>query len=79
MVEVLADGGIRVTTPAGETGLASLPATRDWIAKAQGDGVTLFLRGEVEAPFAVAVAEEVRRLAPSLEETRTQPAPWPKG
>ncbi len=79
MVEVLADGGIRVTTPEGATGLASLPATVDWIAKAQRDGVTVHLRGEVDAPFAVSVAEEVRRLAPSLEETPTQPAPWPKG
>ena len=79
MVEVLADGGIRVTTLEGATGLASLPATRDWIAEAQRDGVAVHLRGEVAAPSAVAVAEEVRRLAPSLDETPSQPAPWPKG
>ena len=35
VVEVLADGGIRLTTLAGDTGLASLPATRDWIAEAR--------------------------------------------
>ena len=34
VIEVLADGGIRLTPPDGETELASLPATLDWIAEA---------------------------------------------
>ena len=79
MIEVLADGGIRVTTPEGVTGLASLRATRDWIAEAQRAGVAVHLQGEVEAPLAVSVAAEVRRLASSLDETPTRPVPWPKG
>jgi hypothetical protein len=79
VVEVLADGGIRVTTLTGETGLASLPATRDWIAEAQRAGVPVRLRGQVDAPAAVPVAQEVRRLAGSLDESPSQPAPWPKG
>jgi len=44
VVEVHADGGIRVTTPAGQTGLASLQATRDWIAEANRAGADVHLR-----------------------------------
>ncbi|MET0661901.1 MAG: hypothetical protein ABWZ42_02100 [Ilumatobacteraceae bacterium] len=79
VVEVLADGGIRLITPAGQTGLSSVPVMRDWIAEAQRDGVAVHLRGAVAAPSAVPVAEEVRRLAPSLHEAPSQPAPWPNG
>jgi hypothetical protein len=78
VVELLADGGIRVTTPAGKTGLASLRATRDWIAEAQRVGAAVHLRGEVTSASAVPVAAEVRRLAPSLDEAKSQPAPWPE-
>lgn len=77
-VEVLADGGIRLTNLAGATGLASLRATRDWIAEANRAGVPVHLRGNVTAPPAIPVAEEVRRLASSLDEEPSEPAPWPK-
>jgi hypothetical protein len=79
VVEVLADGGIRMTTPAGQTGLASVGAARDWIAQAQRGGVPVHLRGALDAPCAVPVVAEVRRLAPALEEAPSQPAPWPAG
>jgi len=75
VIEVLADGGIRVTTLAGDTGMASLSATRNWIAEAQRTGVVVHLRGEVEGASAVPVAEEVRRLASSIDETPSRPAP----
>jgi hypothetical protein len=78
VVEVLADGGIRLTTLAGATGLASLRAVRDWIAEANRAGAPVRLRGEVTAALAAPVAEEVRRLASSLEEQPSGPAPWPK-
>ncbi|MET0143939.1 MAG: ankyrin repeat domain-containing protein [Ilumatobacteraceae bacterium] len=79
VVEVLADGGIRMTSLAGATGLASLPATRHWIAEAHRAGAAVHLRGEVSAPSAILVADEVRRLASSLDEAPSQPAPWPNG
>lgn len=78
VVEVLADGGIRLTNLAGATGLASLQATRDWIAEANRAGVPVHLRGTVTAPPAVPVVDEVRRLASSLDEEPSDPAPWPK-
>lgn len=78
VVEVLGDGGIRLTTLSGTTGLASLQATRDWIAQANGAGAPVHLRGDVTAPVAVPVTEEVRRLASSLDEKPSEPAPWPK-
>lgn len=79
VVEVLADGGIRVTTPTGVTGLASLPATRDWIAQANRSGATVRLRGDLDAPFAVPVVADVRHLAASLDEQPGRPAAWPLG
>jgi hypothetical protein len=78
VVEVLADGGIRLTNLAGATGLASLRATRDWIAEANRAGAPVHLRGNVTAPPAVPVAEEVRRLASLLDEEPSEPAPWAK-
>jgi hypothetical protein len=78
VVEVLADGGIRLTTPTGTTGLASLRAMRDWIAEANRAGVTVHLRGAVNAPAAAPVAAEVRRLASAIDEQVSEPAPWPK-
>jgi ankyrin repeat protein len=78
VVEVLADGGIRLTNLAGATGLASLRAARDWIAEANRAGAPVHLRGDVTAPSAIPVAEEVRRLASSLDEQPSTPAPWPK-
>jgi hypothetical protein len=77
-VDVLADGGIRLTTLQGATGLASLRATRDWIAEANRAGAAVRLRGDVTAPLAGPVVEEVRRLAASLDEQPSAPAPWPK-
>lgn len=79
VIEVLADGGIRLTSLAGATGLASLRATRDWIAEANRAGVPVRLRGEVTAALARPVVEEVRRLAASLDEAPSAPAPWPAG
>ncbi|MET0966977.1 MAG: ankyrin repeat domain-containing protein, partial [Nakamurella sp.] len=79
LVEVFADGGIRVTTPAGGNGLASLAATRDWVAEAGRADVAVHLRGAVDAPLAAPVAAAVRRLAPSLDETPSRPAAWPNG
>lgn len=79
VVEVLADGGIRLTTLAGTTGVASLPATRDWIAEANRTGVPVRLRGDLASAPATVVAAEVRRLAASLDEEASAPAPWPRG
>lgn len=79
VVDVLADGGVRLTTLSGATGLASLRVTRDWIAEANRADAVVRLRGDLTARPAIAVATEVRRLAASLDETRTRPAPWPKG
>ena len=78
VIEVLADGGIRLTPLNGEAGLASLPATLDWIAESNREGVPVHLRGELTAPLAVPVVEQVRRLASSLDEAPSEPAPWPK-
>lgn len=78
VVEVLADGGIRLTNLDGATGLASLRSTLDWIAEANRAGAPVRLRGDLTAPAAAAVAEEVRRLASSLDEELSEPAPWPK-
>jgi hypothetical protein len=78
LIELHADGGIRLTTLEGVTGLASLRATRDWIAQANRTGVSVHLRGDVSAPGVRPVAEEVRRLATSLDERPSEPAPWPK-
>jgi hypothetical protein len=77
VVELLADGGIRLTNLPGTTGLASLRATRDWIAEANRTGSTVRLCGDRTAPAAAPVADEVRRLASSLDETTSRPAPWP--
>lgn len=78
VVEVHADGGIRLTNLAGATGLASLRAARDWVAAANRAGATVHLRGNVRAPAAAAVAEDVRRHAATLDEEPSAPAPWPK-
>ena len=39
----------------------------------------MHLRGVVDAPFAAAVAAEVRRLASSLDESPSKPELWPQG
>jgi len=77
VIEVLADAGIRLTTPAGETDLASRAATLDWIAEANRVGVDVHLRGELSAPLAVPVVEQARRLAASLDETPSEPRRGP--
>jgi hypothetical protein len=79
VVEVHPDGGIRLTTPSGEQGLASLQTTRDWIAEANRAGAPVRLCGSLGASSAAPVLDEVRRLATSLEEQQTDPAPWAMG
>jgi hypothetical protein len=79
VVEVLTDGGIRLTTLDGATGLASLRATRDWIAEAQRAGAPVHLRGDLTAAPVRPVVDEVRRLAPALEEQPSAPTSWPQG
>ena len=80
VVELLADGGIRADHPGG----------RDRARLVAGDArldrrgasrrrAPCTCAGELDAPPAVPVAEEVRRLATSLDEAPSQPAPWPKG
>jgi hypothetical protein len=76
IVEVHPDGGIRLTTPSGQQGLASLRTTRDWIAQANRADAPVRLCGSLGASSAVPVVDEVRRLATSLEEQQTDPAPW---
>jgi hypothetical protein len=79
VVELHADGGIRLTTPSAGSGLASLQATCDWIDEANGRGELVRLTGEVTAALAVPVADEVRRRATSLEERPSVPEPWSQG
>lgn len=77
--EVHADGGIRLTNRSGATGLASLDVTREWIAEAHRGGAPVQLRGALTAPDATAVVDEVRRLAPGVDEAPSTPAPWADG
>ena len=50
VIEVLADGGIRLTPPDGETELASLPATLDGIAESNRESVPV-PAGQLTAPL----------------------------
>ena len=79
VIELHEDGGIRLTTPTAGSGLASLPATCDWIDEANRSGDSVRLTGDVTAALAGPVADEVRRRATSLEETPSVPAPWSQG
>jgi hypothetical protein len=79
VVELHADGGIRLSTPTAGPGLASLRATRDWIDEANRRGDPVRLTGDVTAALAAPVADEVRRRATALEETPSVPAPWSQG
>ncbi|MET0955322.1 MAG: hypothetical protein ABWY68_05180 [Cryobacterium sp.] len=78
VIEVLADGGIRLTTPEGETGLAALQTTLDWVAEANREGMAVHLRGRLNEPAVVEVVGQVRRLASALHEVPSEPAAWPK-
>jgi hypothetical protein len=78
VVELHADGGIRVTTLGGAAGLASLAATRDWVAEANRAGAPVHLRGDLDAPLAHPVVEDVRRLADTLHEQPSATTPWPQ-
>ena len=78
VVELLADGGIRLTTLEGKTGLATVPVLRDWLAEARRAGASVHLCGELTASAAAPVAAEIRRLATSLDEAPSRPAPWPQ-
>src|SRR5688572_21161456 len=69
VVELHADGGIRLTRPTGGSGLASRQATCDWIDEANRHGDPVRLTGDVTAALAAPVAGEVRRRATSLEVT----------
>lgn len=79
VVELHADGGIRLTTPTTGSGLASLQAACDWIDDANRRGDSVRLTGALTAALAGPVADEVRRRAGSLEETPSAPAPWSQG
>jgi hypothetical protein len=78
-VELIADGGIRLTTPDGRTGMATVAAALDWVAAANGDGAPVRLAGAVTAPAASEVAAQVRGAAPRLEERLSTPDAWPHG
>lgn len=78
-VEVFADGGVRLTTPTGTAGMATLVTVRDWIESANRSGSSVTLTGDVGAPAAAPVVDEIRRIAHRVTERPSAPVPWPHG
>jgi hypothetical protein len=78
-VELIADGGVRLTTSEGRSGMAAMSAALDWVAAANEDHAPVRLTGAVAAPSALPVAAQVRAAAQHLDEIPTAPAPWPHG
>ena len=79
VIEVLADGGIRAHHRwTGTPGWPRCPRRSTGSPRRIARAWPCTCAGSSTAPSAVPVAEEVRRLASSLDEAPSEPAPWPK-
>ncbi len=76
VVEVHADGGLRLTTPEG-SGPATLATLRGALLDAATRGTGVVVNGDVDAPLAQPIVAEARRTVPTVEVVPTDPQPWP--
>ena len=76
VVEVHADGGLRLTTPKG-SGPATSATLRGALLDAATRGTGVVVNGDVDAPLAQPIVAEARRTVPTVEVVPTDPQQWP--
>lgn len=79
VVELLSDGGIRLTTPRDAAGLATAAAARQWIAVAAGNGEPVRITGDVESQLGRAVIGQLELPENGVTIEQSTPTPWQHG
>ena len=78
-VELLDDGGIRVTAPGSSPGLASRRMAIAWVEVAAERGWTLAIRGDGSPDIAGQIRGDAAARNVVVHADATSPAPWPRG
>jgi hypothetical protein len=78
-VDLLDDGGIRVTAPGSSPGLASLRMALDWIGVAADRGWTITIRGGASSPVGAALRDAAAARDVTVNPAPDSPSPWPRG
>lgn len=77
LVEVFDDGGIRVSPPSGQAGIATLAETVKWVQAVSAAGGAVCVTGDIESPRATTVLAALP--AGSFMTESGAPQPWRRG
>jgi hypothetical protein len=78
-VDLLDDGGIRVTAPGSSPGLASRRMALDWVGVAAERGWTVTIRGGASSPVGAALSDAAAGRSVAVSSAADAPSPWPRG
>jgi hypothetical protein len=78
-VDLLDDGGIRVTTPGSPPGLASRRMALDWIGVAAERGWTMTIRGGASSTVNAELSDAAAARDLTVDWVADSPSPWPRG